>query len=317
MPPRSQQQLLRPLPDLTFRASSQQENEHEQMCVLAEQNAERLACEHLALLKKRVAASIAALPADLQVPVWRRVRFDGVHLPVEFPAKPAHKYYWLEPPVWGMQGPCCICDAQLVDCADRLPPLGWSRWIYTHERKLASKVLRVRWDVRPGEMLHFFEWWGHQSLMTLIQATDMIEESRDLQKRLSEEGRAASALQLCVDWDAQDCAREERRRRLSGDVGELHFTEDGWAIVDPILLSPRDMMLLSKHEVNVLARRPKLKQFIFDHCTGEVLGNSANTLDEARRQLEQRQRQIEASDHKEEPDAEEEYRSRDIWSTLR
>ena len=285
MPPRTKPALS--LPDIDFKEkvkpggmswnewwfvrSQDPTPEETKLWEVIEQNNEQLISQHLAELKKRVSTSIAALPVDLQqLPVWRRVRFDGVHMPPEFTAEPS-QYFWLEPKLYGLYGWCPFDAAQVVNCSERLPPLGWSRWVYYRDQRPASKVIRVQWDIRDGEMMYFFEHWNNQSLMKAINATEAIEESRACQKRMTDAEQAASPLQLCVHWDAESHAREYVRKhnysRYLPDpktFAELHFTNDGWAVVEPVSLDPGDMMLLSKHEVAVLSRRPKLKQFIFE-----------------------------------------------------
>ena len=281
MPPRTKPALS--LPDIDFKRkvkpggmswnewwlmrSQDPTPEETKLWEVIEQNNEQLISQHLAELKKRVSASIAALPVDLQqLPVWRRVRFDGVHMPPKFTAEPS-QYFWLEPKLYGLYGWCPFSAAQVVHCSERLPPLGWSRCVYYRGQRPASKVIRVQWDIREGEMRSFFEHWNNQSLMKAINATEAIEESRACRKRMSDAEQAASSLQLCVHWDAESharkCARKHNYSRYLPDpetFARLHFTEDGWAIVEPVSLTPCDMMLLSKHEVAVLSRRPKLAE---------------------------------------------------------
>lgn len=63
------------------------------------------------------------------------------------------------------------------------------------------------------------------------------------------------------------------------------------------------MMLLSKHELCVLSKRPKLAQFIFNGCAAGQLSHWAEALDESRYRPEGEEVP---------PDAEEEYRRRDM-----
>lgn len=154
---------------------------------LLQQSNERLIQEHLRELKKRINASIAALPADLQqYNVWRRVRFDGGHMEPKWSADPG-EYFWLEPVA---RGSCCFFrDGIVVDCSERLPPLGWSRWIYYCSKLPASKFFRVEFDIEKGEMMYAFRLWGRQSLMSCSGATEAIEESRTGSKQEADRGR--------------------------------------------------------------------------------------------------------------------------------
>lgn len=314
MSARSHKQL--PLPDFSPQSRSLNGSAIEHMHQLAQQSAERLACDHVALLKKRVNASIAALPADLLLPVFRRVRFDGIHIPAEWTTAPRDTYFWLEPSMTGMYNHCSFGNANRMDCATRLPPLGWSRFIYFQEKLPASKVIHVQWDIREGEMQKFFAWWGNESLMKMIDAASVIEECRESRKRLTDEQRAASPLQLCVDWDVEDHLRQLSRFNSNwmelpspADIGSMHFTATGLQIVAPVILSTCDLILLTKHEVSVLSRRPMLKQFIFQH---DDVRDWSNYLGGVRWDLKYKASQLNRCNEAHEMDPEEEYRYRDM-----
>ena len=279
MPSRSRPHL--PFPDCNcFRKADAEgfTTEQQRLRALTQQASEQLMQEHLRELKKRVSAILS----ELSIPVWRRQRFDGVHVPHEWRTEP-NRYYWLEPKCSG--GGCPFWAGEAVDCAQRPPPLGWSCWMYDRGQPppSTSKFFRIEWDVREGEMLQFFQYWGQESLIQMIGAAEAIEESRTGNKRLTEAERAASPLQLCLRWDLDAMARTEEQERWKRPnckaLGELHFTGDGWEVLQPLRFTPADMMLLTKHEICVLSKRPKLKQFIFnDSCANGELSHWADTL---------------------------------------
>lgn len=247
---------------------------------LIQANNEELANAHLDALKKRLDTSVAKVAKDCRLPNYRRVHFDGIHIPHEFTAVP-YTHVWVElAPYNGDDDSgddpyrCPFDRGTLVYCTDQLPPLGWSRWIYWQEERCAKDVLRnaIRWDIREGELIDFFRFRELKSALEQIGAAAVIEECRTSRKRLNDEARATSPFQLCHNWNLEECVRslETPRQPTVCDIAAMRFSHDGWAIEPPAAtLTVANLMLLSKHEVTVLARRPKLAKFLYALCEAQ------------------------------------------------
>jgi hypothetical protein len=98
----------------------------------------------------------------------------------------------------------------------------------------------------------------------------------------------------------------------------MRFTEDGWEVIPPLSFEPSDMMLLSKHEISVLAKRPKLKQFIFDEesRTDRIMSDWERSLAQRRADrkaaLRRRTRRDYVDVEAQQEEADREYRGRGV-----
>lgn len=132
-----------------------------------------IAQAHLQDLLKRTKAALAVI----QVPVLRRIRFDGVTFPNDL-----EEYFWLKPNV-GYDGKFCS-PALAHPQYNIVPPLGLRRWVYFKEEgKPASKVVPVEIAISPEQVITVFEYWKHQSIMVNDNMAKTIEESRPSGRR--------------------------------------------------------------------------------------------------------------------------------------